>query len=193
MSIAQQSTARRVPKSLSLLFSGGMLSKQSVAYTMQTAEASTVEISDYEKERGKPMPSLNHGIVQTALIGAFLSSKEHSVVSELTLELPDGHRLTPDISVYPRLRPDYNHDKIRMTVMPRLVVEIISPGQGWQDIVDKLDLYFAHGVESAWLVQPGAKMIAIYQSTAVPPQVITSGEAKDPVTGLTARLEEIFA
>ena len=139
------------------------------------------------------MPSLNHGIVQCALIGAFLVCKEYSIASELTLELPDGQRLTPDISIYPRLRLDWNHDKVRMTVMPRLVVEILSPGQGWQEIVDKLDLYFAHGVESAWLVQPGAKMIAIYQSTAIPPQVITTGEATDPVTGLTARLEEIFA
>lgn len=161
---------------------------------MQTAEAPAVaELSDYEKERGKPMPSYNHAIVQSELIGAFLPNKAYSIASELTLELPDGQRLTPDISVYPRLRPDYNHDKIRMTTLPRLVVEIISPGQGWQDIVDKLDLYFAHGVESAWVVQPGAKMIAIYQSTTVPPQVVTVGEARDPVTGLTARLEEIFS
>ena len=160
---------------------------------METAEASTVEISDYEKERGKPMPSLNHGIVQCALIVAFASFKKYTVASELTLELPDGQRLTPDISVYPRLQPDWNHDKVRMKVLPVLVIEILSPGQGWQDIVDKLDLYFAHGVESAWLVQPGANMIAIYQSTAVPPQIVTTGEARDPVTGLTARLEEIFA
>ncbi len=160
---------------------------------MQTADAPVAALSDYEKERGKPLPSLNHGIVQCALIGAFLPFKEYSVASELTLELPDGQRLTPDISVYPRLQPDWNHDKIRMKLLPRLVVEIISPGQGWQEIVDKLDLYFAHGVESAWVVQPGAKMIAVYQSTAVPPQVITTGEARDPVTGLTARLEEIFA
>ena len=139
------------------------------------------------------MPSYNHAFVQSELIGAFLPSKEYSILSELTLELPDGQRLTPDISVYPRRRPDWNHDKTRMTVMPVLVIEILSPGQGWQDIVDKLDLYFAHGVESAWLVQPGANMIAIYQSTAVPPQVVTTGEARDPVTGLMARLEEIFA
>ncbi len=139
------------------------------------------------------MPSYNHGVVQSELIGAFLPCREFSVVSELTLELPDGTRLTPDISVYPRRKPDWNHDKIRMTVMPRLVVEIISPSQGWQEIVDKLDLYFSHGVESAWIVQPGVQLVAIYQSTAVPPQIVTTGEAKDPVTGLTARLEDIFA
>ncbi len=108
------------------------------------------------------------------------------------MEFPDGDRLTPDISIYPRRRRNWNHDDIRMTVMPKLVVEIISPTQSWQETVDKLERYFAHGVKSAWVVQPGPNLIAIYQSTAEPPIIITQGEAKDPVFGLTAHLEQIF-
>ncbi len=160
---------------------------------MTITEAPAVELSDYEKERGKPMPSLNHGVIQSELIGAFLPFREFSVVSELTLELPDGSRLTPDISVYPRLRPDWYHDKVRMKTMPKLAVEIISPSQGFQEIGDKLDLYFAHGVESVWVVQPGMQAIAIYLPGTARPLVFTTGEARDPVTGLTARLEDIFA
>ena len=139
------------------------------------------------------MPSFNHAFVQTALIGSFLPSREFSILSELTLELPDGGRLTPDISVYPKQTPDWRHDVIRMKTMPKLVVEIPSPTQGFQEIANKLDLYFAHGVESVWVVQPGMQTVAIYLPGTVRPQVVTEGEARDPVTGLTARLEDIFA
>ena len=170
-----------------------MLAKQSAAYTMQTAEAPKIEVSDYEKERGKPMPSLNHSMVELRLAVAFAAFTDFSVLPELTLELPEGQRLTPDISVYPRIPPDWRHDVIRMKVMPKLAVEIPSPTQGFQEIEDKLDLYFAHGVESVWVVQPGMQAIAIYLPNAPRPLVFTTGEAKDPVTGLTARLEEIFA
>ena len=160
---------------------------------MQTAEAPAVELSEYEKERGKPMPSLNHSVVQLRLGLAFSAGKEFSILPELTLELPDGQRLTPDISVYPQLTLDWRHDTVRMKAMPKLAVEIPSPSQGFQDIEDKLDLYFANGVESVWVVQPGMQAIAIYLPDAPRPLVFTTGEAKDPVTGLTARLEEIFA
>ena len=160
---------------------------------MHTAEASAVELSDYEKERGKPLPSLNHAFVQSRLIVAFASFREFSILSELTLELPDGSRLTPDISVYPKLTKDWRHDVIRMKIMPTLAVEIPSPSQGFQEIADKLDLYFANGVESVWVVQPGMQTVAIYLPGVVRPLVVTEGEVKDPVTGLTARLEDIFA
>ncbi len=139
------------------------------------------------------MPSYNHAFVQMRLAIAFSASVEFSVLPELTLELPDGQRLTPDISVYPKGRPDWRHDIVRMKVMPKLAVEIPSPSQGFQDIEDKLDLYFANGVESVWVVQPGMQAIAIYLPDALRPLVFTTGEARDPVTGLTARLEEIFA
>ncbi len=139
------------------------------------------------------MPSLHHAVVQLRLSLAFSAQKEYSILPELALEMPSGQRLTPDISVYPKLTLDWRHDVIRMKTVPRLVVEIPSPRQGFQDIEDKFDLYFANGVESVWVVHPGMQTIAIYLPTAPRPQVFTTGEARDPVTGLTARLEEIFA
>ena len=98
-----------------------------------------------------------------------------------------------DISVYPKQTPDWRHDVIRMRTMPKLAVEIPSPTQGFQEIADEFDLYFAHGVESVWVVQPGMQTVAIYLPGVVRPVVVTQGEARDPVTGLTARLEDIFA
>lgn len=161
---------------------------------MQTIEpVEESALSDYEKERGKPMPSRNHSIVQLRLGAAFLAFSDFSVCSELTLELPDGSRLTPDLCAYPRLTLDWLHDDIRMKQMPLLAVEILSPTQGIQDITDKIPLYFAHGVESVWFVNPPMQLIAIFRPGISKPQVFTEGEVKDPATGLTARVEEIFA
>lgn len=160
---------------------------------MQISEAPVVELSEYEKERGKPEPSYHHGLVQGRLTGALALTKRYSVLSELTLELPDGRSITPDLSVYLPIRHDWNHDIIRMKQMPLLAVEILTVGLTVQNALERIAIYFAHGVKSAWLVQPNEQTISIDLPNASRPQVFTTGEARDPVTGLTARLEEIFA
>lgn len=151
------------------------------------------ELSDYEKERGKPMPSRNHAFVQGRLIAAFLRHPEFTVLPELTLGFPGRTPLTPDLTIYPRLTPDWLHDEYPVRSMPRSAVEIVSPHQGLQDILDKLEVYFQHGVESAWVIQPGLQSIAIYRPGISRPLGFVAGEARDPATGLTARVEEIFA
>jgi hypothetical protein len=62
---------------------------------MQTADT----LSDYERERGKPLPSFNHGVIQMQT-GAALMQPGYTVVSELALALDDWHG-TPDLCVYP--------------------------------------------------------------------------------------------
>ena len=122
-----------------------------------------------------------------------MKSREFSILPELTLEFPDGTRLTPDIVVYPVLKPDWSNDIIAMTIMPQMAVIIPCPSEGWQVVEEKRDLLFAHGVGSVWAVQPGMLAIAVFLPGAPRPQVFAAGEARDPVTGLTADLEAIFA
>ena len=131
---------------------------------MQTTET----LSDYERERGKPMPSLNHGTIQTSLIISFAPYRStYSIVSELSLEL-SGFRGTPDICLYPRLSIDYAQDEIRMTEPPLVAVEIVSPTQPTQDVVDKIRQMLAAGVRSCWLVQPATQTITVYHDAARP-------------------------
>lgn len=148
-------------------------------------------ITEYELERGKPMPSKNHALVQSILIALFMKYAVHySVLSELSLEL-DGEPTVPDISVYAKLITDWVHDEIRMTVPPLLVVEILSPTQGMLELVEKMEKYFAAGVQSCWLVQPTVKTIVLF-TPAMEPQVYSTGDVIDPVTGITVNIEEIF-
>ena len=53
---------------------------------MQTPTAET--LSDYERERGKPMPSKNHSVAQFRLIVALSRySSDFSILPELNLKL----------------------------------------------------------------------------------------------------------
>ena len=145
----------------------------------------------YEEERGKPMPSRNHSAVQTNLIGEFLRHKEFRTHSELTLEI-NGQPLTPDLSVYPRTPLDLRHDIPRAHNPPLLVVEILSPQQPTQMVMDKVDIYFAFGVKSCWVVSPTMHSIQILTADGGE-TVLNSGTATDPVTGLTADLAAVFS
>ncbi len=145
----------------------------------------------YEEERGKPMPSFNHGAIQANLLVEFARQAEFRVVSELTLEF-DGKPYTPDLSVYRRQALDLRHDQIRRTDPPLLVVEIFSPRQGSQDVMDKVDVYFQNGVKSCWVVSPPLHTVSILRPDGAT-EIINSGVAKDPATGLEADLARVFS
>ncbi|WP_461134514.1 Uma2 family endonuclease [Spirosoma lituiforme] len=59
---------------------------------------------------------------------------------------------------------DVRRDEIRMTVPPLCAIEIISPMQSLQELVDKAKAYFEHGVQSCWLVFPGLRSIYVFSS-----------------------------
>jgi Uma2 family endonuclease len=146
----------------------------------------------YEEERGKPLPSYNHSWIQSNLVGEFLKNREFRVHSELTLEIK-GQRYTPDLSIYSRSEPiDLRHDIIRQTVPPLLVVEILSPEQGSFDVMQKLDVYFAHGVKSCWVVTPPAHTISIYTADGAAKH-LTTGTATDPVLGISVDVDAVFS
>lgn len=145
----------------------------------------------YEEERGKPMPSSNHGAVQANLIGEFLKHRDYRVYSESSLEF-EGRPITPDLSIYPRQQLDLRHDVIRRLDPPLLVVEIPSPTQGYQSIMDKVDIYFRNGVKSCWIVSPPLHTIKILTADGKE-EAFSAGAVKDPVTGLTADISAVFS
>ena len=124
-----------------------------------------VEKSAYEEERGKPMPSKVHAYVQMNL-GFELKSRYKdrlTFLSELSLDL-NGWRSVPDLSIYPKMTVDVRYDEVRMTTPPLCAIDIISPMQSLQELVDKAKAYFEHGVQSVWLVLPGLRSIYVFSS-----------------------------
>ncbi len=123
------------------------------------------QISDYEKERGKPMPTYIHGAIQSNLIFELRLKYQEKlrVLSEVSLATqPNGS--TPDLILYPRQKLDYKNDPAKREDAPLLAVEIQSASQSTKEMVEKLEPYFFFGVKSCWIVVPSLQAILVYDS-----------------------------
>lgn len=154
---------------------------------METVQKET----DYEQARDKPLPSRNHGFIQAVVTGELLRYRgEYTSFSELTLQL-DDLRVTPDLCVYPKMRMNFQEDEVRMTEPPLLAVEIESPTQSTQDVVDKINDMLEAGVESCWLVQPATETITIFTGDEKP-TTVSAGTLRDPATGIEVDVSDVF-
>ena len=148
-------------------------------------------ILTYEEERAKPMPSANHGALQASLIIEFAQHRQYRIYSELALGIGDSFYV-PDLSLYKREALDLRRDTIRRTDPPLLVVEILSPTQGYQEVLDKVAAYFQHGIKSCWMVWPPLRQVTILTPDRLQ-HSSTEGTVTDPVLGITAELSAIFS
>ncbi len=157
-------------------------------------EAADNQVSEYESERGKPLPTLNHAYVQKNLLVSldYRYRKTHTILPELNLTLPERPDAVPDIAIYPRLQIDFLHDISSMTDMPLTVVEIISPSQSHEEILTKFERYFRAGVKSCWLVMPSFQAISVYSGVGKYQFVSEDKTLLDPATGIELSLSEVF-
>lgn len=56
-------------------------------------------------------------------------------------------------------------DENAWAVAPNLAVEVVSPTNTVDEIMDKIEDYFDHGVERVWIVLPKQRAIQVYSST----------------------------
>ena len=78
-----------------------------------------------------------------------------------------------------------------MTEPPLLAIEIISPSQSVDELIPKIERYFAMGVKSCWLVQPPLQQIVVF-TPEMETTVFTHGTLQDPATNLSVQIEDIF-
>ncbi|MGL4609707.1 MAG: Uma2 family endonuclease [Trueperaceae bacterium] len=150
--------------------------------------------NSYEVERGKPMPSEIHGYIQSQLILEIGSHyrNQYTLFSELTLEL-NGWRAVPDISIYPKRKMNFREDRIEVTNPPLCAIEILSPSQSLQELVNKADRYFQYGVKSCWLVIPSLVNIYVFSSPEIYTMFRSQQLLKDEMLGLELELATIFS
>ena len=121
-----------------------------------------------------------------------------------------GRVLTGEVGIYTQRNPDsvraadvayISNERLAqveshsyLDVAPELIVEIISPGDRWTNIEDKLDEYFAIGVRLVWLVNPQKREIFIYHAptdvTRLTAEATLSGE--DVLPGFEVTVAEFF-
>lgn len=118
-----------------------------------------------------PPTGYSHGIIEgdvAAILRNFV--RQHKL----------GYVLSGEVGIYTHRNPDtvrgadvaYVSNKrfaqiqsqSYLDVAPELIVEILSPGDSWTEIADKLEEYFAIGVQIVWLVNPKHQEVFVYHS-----------------------------
>ncbi len=133
---------------------------------------------ELRENEAQDMPSKNHSLTMGRITGLLFNDERFIVMPELSLDTSqidlsqfnikakDG--LIPDICIYRELpeepADELDDDILKMTQMPELVIEILAPKQGINDILLKFKAYFALGIKSCWLVIPSVKVIKMYSA-----------------------------
>lgn len=145
------------------------------------------------------MGSFNHSSVQANL--AFLLKRlgKYRVSTELSLDVSGAQlkhlkikdEFKPDVCLYPKRGLSRPFDILKMTEMPQLAVEILSPRQGTEEILLKFAAYFQLGVHSCWLVDPVTENVVVY-SALDQHKTFSEGELVDATLEIQLQLDEIF-
>ena len=148
--------------------------------------------SQYEIERGKPMPSKNHSKLQQR-IGvelAILYGEQFDTYSELSLEAPNPS-FVPDLCLFPAEPSNWREDEVKVSDVPLTVIEIVSPSQTDTELTAKSVAYFAAGTKSYWLVQPVLRTIFILLPNGEE-LVFHNDILTDPTNGISIDLKKVF-
>lgn len=148
--------------------------------------------SQYEIERGKPMPSKNHSKLQQR-IGVELAIRhgaQYEVYSELSLDIPNPPYV-PDLCIFPVELSNWREDEVKVSDVPLTVIEIVSPSQTDTELTKKSKSYFASGVKSYWLVQPVLRTIFVLLPDGN--ELVFHNEIlTDPTNGISVDLMNVF-
>ena len=170
-------------------------------------ENMNIDLLDFDEEtipeELEEVGSYNHSYFQIDLALRLLQSGEFTVLPELSLDtenLKDGTlrsafklELKPDLSVYPlRPKPNPHDDILRMTEMPLLIVEVLSPMQSFHKLSRKVKAYFVLGVKSCWIVSPQQQAVTVYQKADQSITYGTNQTVVDDVIGIKIPISDIF-
>ncbi|MCB0063343.1 MAG: Uma2 family endonuclease [Caldilineaceae bacterium] len=159
----------------------------------------TEDIDNFHLSETEDMGSLNHSYLQAKLTSLFLMMSKYIALTELSLdttavkpEFPGiGDSIVPDLAIYPTREINLAKDVLRMTEMPLLAIEILSPMQAPQLLVDKIAVYFALGIQSCWLVYPTAQTVSVF-SAPYQFQSFSTGEIQDKTLDISLDWGQIF-
>lgn len=121
-----------------------------------------------------------------------------------------GWVMTGEVGIYTRRNPDrvrgadvafISKERLPerptgfLEIAPELVVEVISPTDRWQEVHEKIEEYFAIGVNWVWVVEPASQAVRIYRSVTKM-QKLSQGDTltgEGALAGFTLSVAEIFA
>ncbi len=139
------------------------------------------------------MPSRNHSKLQGRITTLLTIEYEqiYDVFTELSIQMNDKN-YEPDIAIYPVSEENWRHDEIIVKSAPITIIEILSPTQGVQELIDKFEEYFNAGVKSCWLVIPNLEIIEVFAGNTAQKQTFTQGTIIDNASNISLSFDKIF-
>ena len=122
----------------------------------------------------KPMPQGEHSLLQTRLSTAINQVNEVQPVVLALTELRctfGGRSIVPDIAVF-RLdripRTEQGRIANRFEIYPDWLIEILSPEQSANQIIEKIIFCIHQGTELGWLIDPKDESVMILKPNQLP-------------------------
>lgn len=150
------------------------------------------QLSDYEIERGKPMPNIIHGTIQNRIGSILFIHYGDKFIFPNELSLATTPISTPDICIYPKKKLRLRDVEAKETEMPLTTIEILSPSQTLEELQEKIwSIYFPMGVKSAWIVVPELKAVQLLLPNEEE-RLFYKEILIDPATDIQIQLEKVF-
>ena len=172
--------------------SGRLASETGYRYSTLMTEIPVLCAEEIQEDR--PMPSRNHARVANNLSVALAEFRQRfETYQQLSLNLADWPSI-PDLCSYPAgtLATEWTDDEDVVTTPPALIIEILSPKQNLQPLVDKVRQYLSHGVKSCWVIIPTSEMVMVFPASGGSRRFI-EGDVEDLVLDLKVPVRKIFA
>lgn len=131
------------------------------------------EIIDGRKVELPPMSTLSAYVsfqlmshVNVFVLSHDLGRSSHELLFRLPLPVdrnrrPDGAFVS--FARWPKGRPMPGHDNA-WEVLPEIAVEVISPTEFAEEVLEKIDEYFRAGTSLVWVVYPNLQLMHVYES-----------------------------
>jgi Uma2 family endonuclease len=163
------------------------------------ADGHKYELVDGEIRRLSPA-GFRHGAVAVELSGllrAFVKPRKlgHLGDSSIGFQMPNGNVRSPDVSFVATGRFENDDPPVGYSpVLPDLAVEILSPSDGAQEILDKVGEYLDAGVRIVWVVDPQQRRVNCYRSLTDVHTLSAADDldGEDVLPGFRCRLADLF-
>ena len=122
-----------------------------------------------------------------------------------------GWVLTGEVGIYTRRNPDRvrgadvlflsrgrspeRPSRRFLETAPELIVEVVSPDDRWPELRQKIEEYFAIGVERVWIVEPQERAVSVFRSTTESLRLMGADtlEGEGALAGFHVAIRELFA
>lgn len=115
--------------------------------------------------------------------------------SNLLYVLPSGNRRGPDVSFIASARAaGLPADTVFPRMAPDLAVEVVSPSDSPQRILDKVGEYLEAGVRLVWVIDPENRRAVIHRALSSVRQISAEDDldGEDVLPGFRCRLSELL-